>query len=139
MRKLEDWEIKYRSFVIKHKDTPFSWGTWDCCMFSNALIREITGEDLIPEILNWDDEETAIKSIKDYGKTMLGSISKAVKEKKGINAINKSYMTRGDLVVFKQKSQLVGICDGMNILSPSDEGIESLGNDLAVKVWRIDG
>jgi len=139
MKKLPDWEIKYREFVFEHKDTPFVWGKWDCCMFSNALIKVMTGEDLIPKTLKWKDEITAKKAIKDYGKTILGSITKAAKEKKGIKIIDKAYMTKGDLVVFKQESQLVGICDGMSILSPSEDGIEVLQNDLAVKVWRIDG
>jgi|TARA_R110001592_G_scaffold279222_7_gene546643 hypothetical protein len=139
MKKLPDWEIKYREFATEHKDTPFLWGVWDCCMFSNALIKAMTGEDLIPKTLKWKDEKTAKKAIRDYGKTILGSITKAAKSKKGIKPIDKAYMTKGDLVVFKQESQLVGICDGMSILSPSEDGIEVLQNDLAVKVWRIDG
>ena len=111
MKKIVDWEISFDNFVQNNKNKPFAWGVWDCCKFSNSLIKEITNEDLIPKSLKWKDEKTAMQSIKKYGGTLLKSIDKACKSKK-INVINKAYMTKGDLVVYKEESQLVGICDG---------------------------
>jgi|TARA_R110000787_G_scaffold65558_2_gene147471 hypothetical protein len=139
MRKSPNWEIKYRKFIEKNKDTPFVWGTWDCCLFADALIKAMTGENLIPKSLHWTDEASAKESIKKYGKTMLGSITRAAKAKKGVNVIGKMYITKGDLVVFKQKTQLVGMSDGMSILAPTDDGILVIPHDAAVKGWRIDG
>ena len=100
MKKLQDWDVRYRKFVQKNKNKPFVWGDWDCCRFVDGLVKEITGEHLIPETLDWTDEVTANKTIKDYGKTLY---------------------------------------DGFNILSPTDDGINVASNDLAIKVWRIDG
>ncbi len=138
MKKLIDWEIKFNLFIEKNKNKPFKWGTWDCCKFSNALIKEITGEDLIPKKLKWKDETSAMESIKKYGKTLLKSIDKACKSKK-IAVIDKMYVSKGDLVVYKEETELVGICDGMNILSPSEDGIEVKPTELIIKAWRIDG
>ena len=42
---------------------------------------------------------------------------------------------RGDLVVFKEESELVGISDGFNILAPSEDGIEFKSHDLILKGW----
>ena len=64
MKKVIDWEIRFNSFIDKHKNKPFAWGSWDCCKFSNALIKEITEEDLIPKTLKWKDRKTANKAIK---------------------------------------------------------------------------
>ena len=138
MKKLQDWDIRYRKFVQKNKNKPFVWGDWDCCRFVDGLVKEMTGEHLIPKSLDWTDEVTAKKTIKEYGKTMLGVVKKAAKDK-GIKPIDKIYMTKGDIVVYKQKTKLVGICDGFGILSPTDDGINVASNDLAIKVWRIDG
>ena len=138
MTKLIDWEIKFNSFIEKNKNKPFSWGTWDCCMFSNAVIKEITGEDLIPKSLKWNDEESAMKAIKKYNKTLLKSIEKACKVK-NVNEIDKAYITKGDLVVYKEESELVGISDGMNILTPTDDSVGVKNNVNILKVWRIDG
>lgn len=138
MKKLIDWEITFNAFVDENKNKPFAWGSWDCCKFSNACIKKITGEDLIPKTLKWKDETSAMESIKKYGKTLLKSIDKACKSKK-IAVIDKMYVSKGDLVVYKEETELVGICDGMNILSPSEDGIEVKPTELIIKAWRIDG
>ena len=136
--KKTDWNILLDEFIAKNRFKGFSWGSWDCCKFSNALIKEITGEDLIPKTLKWKDETSAMESIKKYGKTLLKSIDKACKSKK-IAVIDKMYVSKGDLVVYKEETELVGICDGMNILSPSEDGIEVKPTELIIKAWRIDG
>ena len=136
MKKLPNWQIFFNDFLQENKSKPFKWGEWDCCKFSNALIKVMTGEDLIPKTLKWKDEESAMKAIKKYGGTLGKSIEKACKEK-GVAEIDKNYMTCGDLVVYKQESELVGICEGFGILTPTDDGIGLVNNDLAVRVWRI--
>tara|TARA_R110001592_G_scaffold6338_4_gene34184 strand:+ start:1196 stop:1612 length:417 start_codon:yes stop_codon:yes gene_type:complete len=138
MKKIIDWEIAFDLFIQENKNKPFIWGLWDCCKFSNALIKKITGEDLIPKTLKWKDEESAMKSIKKYGGTLLKSIEKACKIKK-IKEIPNAYMSKGDLVVYKEESELVGISDGINILTPTDDCIGVKTNVNILKVWRIDG
>ena len=138
MKKILDWEISFDTFIQENKNKPFIWGSWDCCKFSNALIKHITGEDLIPKSLTWKDKESAMKAIKKYGGTLLKSIEKACKSKK-IKDIPNAYMTKGDLVVYKEESELVGISDGMNILTPTDDCIGVKNNVDILKVWRIDG
>jgi hypothetical protein len=138
MKKLPDWQIEFDAFLEKHRNTPFEWGKWDCCKFSNALIKTMTGEDLIPKNLKWKDEESAMKAIKSYGGDLEGSIEKAC-DKKKVSEINKAFMTCGDLVVYSQgESYLVGICDGFGILTPTDVGINFVANELAHRVWRFD-
>lgn len=138
MKKILDWEIKFNYFVDKYKNKPFEWGKWDCCKFANAMIKEITGEDLIPKTLKWNDEASALKAIKSYNKTLLKSIEKACKAK-GVKQIEKVYVSKGDLVVYKEESELVGIHDGMCILSVSEDGIVTKESSLIIKAWNIDG
>ena len=137
MKKLPNWQIFFNDFLQENKSKPFKWGEWDCCKFSNALIKVITDEDLIPKTLKWKDEDSAMKAIKKYGGTLGKSIENACKEK-SVKEIDKKYMTCGDLVVYKQESELVGICEGFGILTPTDEGIGLGNNNLAMRVWRID-
>jgi hypothetical protein len=127
----------FDSFV-ENNDFPFEWGKNDCCKFSNAIIKQITGQDLIPEELKWHDEESAMKAIASYGGDLETSIEKAC-EAKGVGEIDKAFMTCGDLVVYKQNdSHLVGMCNGFGILTPTDNGINVLENSLALRVWRFD-
>ena len=137
MKKLPNWEPMFHDFV-KHNNSPFEWGQNDCCKFSNALIKQITGKDLIPKKLKWHDEKSAIKAIESYGGDLETSIEKACNEK-GVGEINKAFMTCGDLVVYEQNdSSLVGMCDGFGILTPTDDGIGVVNSDLAYRVWRFD-
>lgn len=138
MKKIVNWEISFDAFIHDNRNKPFEWGSWDCCLFSNALIKNMTGEDLIPKTLKWKDQQSAMKAIKKYGGTLLKSIEKACKLKK-IKEIPNSYMTKGDLVVYKEESQLVGISDGISILTPTDDCIGVKNNVDILKVWRIDG
>ena len=137
MKKLPNWESMFHSF-LENNNFSFEWGKNDCCKFSNALIYEMTGENLIPKSLKWHDEKSAMKAIESYGGNIESSIEKACTEK-NVGEINKAFMTCGDLVVYKQEgSYLVGMCSGYSILSPTDDGINVVNNDLAHRVWRID-
>lgn len=123
---------------VKNNNFPFEWGKNDCCKFSNALIKQITGEDLIPKKLKWKDEASAMKAIASYGGDLEASIEKACNAK-GVGEIDKAFMTCGDLVVYEQNgSSLVGMCNGFGILTPTDDGINVVDNSLALRVWRFD-
>ena len=123
---------------VENNNFPFEWGKNDCCKFSNALIKQITGEDLIPKKLKWKDEASAMKAIASYGGDLETSIEKACNAK-GVGEIDKAFMTCGDLVVYEQNgSSLVGMCNGFGILTPTDDGIAVLDCDLAHRVWRFD-
>ena len=137
MNKLPNWQAMFDSFV-ENNNFAFKWGQNDCCKFSNALIKQITGEDLIPKQLKWHDEESAMKSIASYGGDLETSIEKACNAK-GVCEIEKAYMTCGDLVVYEQNgSTLVGMCNGFGILTPTDDCINVLDSSLAIRVWRFD-
>ena len=77
MKKKEDWQPLFFAFIEESYNTPFEWGKWDCCKFSDACIKAITGKALIPKDLKWKDEETAMAAIKSYGGTLGKAIDKA--------------------------------------------------------------
>ncbi len=139
IKKLPDWEERYHNFMVENKDRDFQWGEWDCVTFADAAFQAMTGESLIPDELSWKDEETAKQSIKSYGNTLLKSMIKGTKVK-GLSVIDKQYIAKGDIVVFKvDDKQVTGVCDGYAILSPSDGGYSFRENELAIKVFRING
>ena len=134
--KQNDWQILFDEFIISNRFKPFKWGSWDCCKFSNECIKAITGEDLIPINLKWKDEKSAMKAIKEYGGTISKSIAKACK-KKGAYQVPNSYIQKGDLVVYKEENELVGISDGFKVLTPSDDMVVAKQNVDIISVWRI--
>jgi hypothetical protein len=136
MQKKPDWQKLLNEFLAEHKDKDFAWGEWDCCIFSNAALKAICGEDVIPKELKWTDEKSAQKAIKTYGKTLKGALTKACKAA-GMKEINVNYATAGDLICYKEESELAGIHDGFNIITPTDGGFSAKQPSLALKAWRI--
>jgi hypothetical protein len=137
MKKQSDWDDALHQFLVRHKKTPFEWGKWDCCLFSDAAIKAMTGERLIPITLNWLDEPSAKEAIKNYGGTLGKSIEKAATAK-GLLKVEEAQ--KGDLVVIKENgSEVAGISYGDNVLCPSDNGFTRKKNDLIKMVFRING
>jgi hypothetical protein len=137
MKKLGNWEQNLADFLEESMSIPFEWGTWDCCIFSDSAIKAMTGKTVIPKELKWKNEGEAKKAIKSYGgSTLLKAMIKACKAK-GLKTVDLAYVRKGDLVVYKEESQLVGISTGFNIVSPTDDGLAFKNNDLAIKAWRI--
>lgn len=137
IKKNIDWQNDFQAFIDFFRWKPFEWGEWDCCKFSDAAIYAYTKTHVIPKTLIWTDESSANKAIKEYGKTLLGSLKKACKEA-GLVNIQKEMMTTGDLVLFKTADGvMVGVTDGYGILAPSEEGLTVHPTDQAVKVWRV--
>jgi hypothetical protein len=137
MKKLGNWEQNLAEFLDESMEAPFEWGKWDCCIFSDSAIKAMTGKTVIPKELKWKNEKEAKKAIKSYGgSTLLKAMIKACKAKK-LKEVDVAYVRKGDLVVYKEESQLVGISTGYNIVSPSGDGLAFKNNDLAIKAWRI--
>ena len=136
MKKKEDWQTLLAKFLESHTQTPFEWGKWDCCIFSNAALKAISGKNVIPKELKWEDEDSAMQAIKEYGKTLNGALTKACKNA-GMEVIPIGFATAGDLILYKEESELAGIHDGFNIISPTDDGLAVKPPELAVKAWRV--
>jgi len=136
LTKKDNWEILFDEFIANNRFKPFKWGSWDCCKFSNAVIKEMTGEDLIPKELKWKNEKEAMESIKKYGGTMSKSIAKACKSK-SVTKVKNAFMQKGDLIVYKEETELVGISDGFKVLTPSDDMVVAKQGVDILSVWRI--
>ena len=136
-RKKTDWNIALFAFIDEVRSKPFKWGEWDCCVFSNAAIKVMTGKDLIPKDAVWDDKKTAIKTIRNYGSSIHEAVENIAKAS-GLVSIPTSFISAGDLAIFKNSGRnIAGICDGYSLLAPSVDGIECCNNELAVRAWRI--
>ena len=137
MRKQTDWQIKFDNFVEANTDKPFEWGKWDCCLFSDACIKAMTGESLISKELHWDDKESALETIRDYGNTLKNSIKKASK-RKDLEKVDLNYLQKGDLIVMEQDGNNVcGMFNGAKTLGVNEEGIVVLKDFKIIEAWRI--
>ena len=136
--KIDGWMYEFDMFIERAYQKDFVWGSWDCCKFADACLVAISDKDsYIPKSLSWTDEASALKSIKKYGGTLNKSIAKALKGK--LFQVDKLSMMKGDLVVFKEETELVGMTDGVKIIGPTQGGLaykQSSSVDI-LSVWRL--
>lgn len=136
--KIDGWMYEFDMFIERAYQKDFEWGSWDCCKFADACLVAISDKDsYIPKSLSWTDEASALKSIKKYGGTLNKSIAKAFKGK--LFEVDKLSMMKGDLVVFKEETQLVGMTDGVKIIGPTKGGLayKQPSRVDILSVWRL--
>ena len=144
MKKILDWEILFHEYLYEIRNKPFEWGKWDCCIASNEILKKITGENLLPKSWkNWKTEEEAFKAIDKLskGKGLAVAIENAMKKKKGWSSIKPNFVTKGDLVVFKNidgdGTSVCAVHDGFGVIGISDEGLEIKQNVEITHAWRL--
>jgi len=136
MKKKPDWEQKLHDFLALNKDTKFSWGAWDCCVFVDSAIKAMTGSHVIPEFVEWGNKKAALQTIRKYSGNLAGCVNKAALSA-GMTEVLPSDAMKGDLVVYTSEgNDGAGIYDGYAIAAPSDEGLARKRKDLIVKAYR---
>ena len=119
MKKKPDWEQRLHDFLALNKDTKFSWGVWDCCVFVDSAIKK-----------------AALQTIRKYSGNLTGCVNKAALSA-GMTEVLPSDAMKGDLVVYTSEgNDGAGIYDGYAIAAPSDEGLARKRKDLIVKAYR---
>lgn len=133
----DDWEKKLFQYLKKVEGKKFAWKNWNCCNFVDGYIRAVSDYKLIPNNISWSNKKTALEAIRGLGDSFLDAVTHAL-SLQNISEINKNYIGVGDIVFFKEKDHLLGVCDGSNIIAVSDDGLVTKPMDRAIKVWRID-
>lgn len=136
MNKKPDWEQCLHDFLTSNKDTKFSWGAWDCCVFVDSATKAMTGSHVIPEFIEWGDKKAALQTIRKYSGNLTGCVNKAALSA-GMTEVLPSDAMKGDLVVYTSEgNDGAGIYDGYAIAAPSDDGLARKRKDLIVKAYR---
>ncbi len=142
--KRQDWSVYFHEFIEANKDKKFKWGQWDCIKFTNSCFKSITGKNLLPNSWNWKTKKQALLAIENYGrgKGLAAAIDHAVSLVSGVHRVNINFIQKGDILVYKEETELAGIYDGFKILGPnSKEGLITK-DPTSVKIlgaWRADG
>lgn len=139
MKKKPDWEIIFDAYLNRNLHRPFEWGKWDCVMFANEFVKQMTGESVLPKQWSWKNKSEAMQSIIKYGKGegLAAGIDNAVEKLTGIEVVEPNYITKGDFGVYKEESELCCIFDNFNAIGVGTEGIVIKENVDVVKAWRI--
>ena len=64
----KNWPEKLVTYLQENLDTPFKWGTFDCCLFAANAVHAMTGKDFAePFRGKYTTEKGAAKALIKYG------------------------------------------------------------------------
>tara|TARA_R100001443_G_scaffold69559_1_gene78051 strand:+ start:413 stop:829 length:417 start_codon:yes stop_codon:yes gene_type:complete len=132
----ENWESLFFKYLDKVKNKKFSWKNWNCCNFVDQYISSVSDFSFIPNKTDWNNKKTALEAIRKHGDTFPDAVTSVMKQQ-NIEEINKNFISTGDIVLFKEKEHLLGVCDGRQVIAVSDDGLVTKPMSIAEKVWRI--
>jgi hypothetical protein len=130
-----DWPERLQAQIDAAKDKAFSWGAYDCCMFSADCAKAMTGHDYAAEYRDrYKTKLGALRQLKCRGggdiPTMLDRM---------MRTINPKLAGRGDicLILHKNEFALAVIVDHRCIVPAIPKGLVWLPKRNAIRAWKV--
>lgn len=135
MTRVIDWPERLSAVVASAQDQPYVLGVWDCLRFSCKCIDEMTGINYWPRFEGYRTRREALVTILKIAPTLADAVTKVL----GVDPIDVAFAGRGDLVIYNDGEDHLGICVGPTV---AVLGAESLAfvpreNPRLLKCWRI--
>lgn len=138
--RLHDWQLRLAEFGQARASMPFRWGSNDCCTFAAAAVEAITGSNPMASMEPYGIEAGAKrKALRRLFRRIdkAGGLQALVVEFLGASILPRMAGVGDVVVVMNAGSELVGICNGINVMAPGKNGMVTLSIDAAVAAWRI--
>lgn len=122
-------------FISANTQTPFEWGTFDCCLAAANAIHAMTGKDFAESFRgHYKTKQGAALALKRYGhgtiKDTLNSIFGPFKPRLKIG--------RGDIALVQtEQGDALGICYGGQIWCAAETGLQPLPTRLVLCCWSV--
>jgi hypothetical protein len=130
--RLPDWQLRLAEFGQARASMPFRWGSNDCCSFAAAAVEAITGANPMADVAPYASEIGALQLISGAG-GLRPLVSSFLGEE-----IAPRMAAVGDVVlVLNAEREMLGICNGTNVLAPGEKRMEAIHMDAAVAAWKI--
>ena len=120
LERVSGWPEKLAGVVATAQDQPYVLGVWDCLRFSCTCIRDMTGVDYWPRFEGYRTRREALVTIKKISKTLAGAVTKVLE----IEPQEVVFSKRGDLVLYHDGEDHLGICIGASVAVLGAEGLE---------------
>jgi len=134
--RFEDWPSRLFALVEARKQTPFAWGSHDCCLFACDAVQAMTGTDPAAPLRGYESKEEAEALIAEYG-TLEDLVADRCREMNFAEQ-TPAKAQRGDLALFDNAgAPALGVCLGAEVAFPGRDGLvfHPVGN--CRRSWRV--
>lgn len=135
MTKQHNWPTALHRLIIDNQNTPFAWGTFDCCTFAADAVKAQTGID--PDEPYRGKYSTSAGALKIMKQSGAGDIESTMRQQLG-EPVDVS-PSRGDICLFEgENGPTAGVYASGVIWSPGEKGLVAHRNPNVLHVWRIE-
>lgn len=144
MQRKTDWRAALKEAVCERMNTPFSYGSHDCCYAAADCVKAITGTDLMVDYRGkYRSAAGAARALKSIGKgTLLKTLISLVPQYGG-KRIAVASAHKGDLVVTNKalhdavQGQAAGIWLDNSAIFPGETGWVHLPRQDLIAAFKI--
>jgi hypothetical protein len=138
MRRKEGWERRLDETIRAAFGRPFSWGSFDCCLFAADCVGVLTGIDPAQQFRGYKTARGAAGVLRRNGG--VAGVASRMARQNGAEEIRPAFAQRGDVVLIKApRGESLGVVglDGRTALVPDKVGLRAVPLTLAARAWRI--
>lgn len=139
---------EFHDFLVARANTPFAWGTNDCCLFPADAIQAFTGVDLAADFRGkYSTEWGALALIKTVtgGSTVEDAAAYCARKHGLVEWVRGGrpaplFAQRGDLVVLNDDGNLIaGVVHlkGTHAVTVGAEGLKLLSIRAIKRAWKV--
>lgn len=133
----EDWPSRLHDVIEAARETPFAWGSHDCCTFAAACVEAVTGRNVWPASRRYTTEQGAYRALRGLGDGYLtDTIDDILGPRKAPFRAG-----RGDIVaVHTPTGPGIAVVDltGEWVVAPAQGGLSRLHLVEAFAAWTVD-
>jgi hypothetical protein len=131
MSRVSNWEELWTNFMMKARDSAFTWGEDDCMLLAGENVKVLTGQDLFSEHRGkYSTEKEALAYLKSLGYTRPEDMVDAF-----LDEIPVPFAQRGDIVLHQGS---LGICMADLSLFKGEEKTELVRTLDCDRAWKVD-
>jgi hypothetical protein len=142
MTRLPDWQARLNRFLIEHANKPFSYGSWDCCLWVCSAIHEMTGIDPAQDFRDkYQSRGEAYRAIKAAtGAASVQAIVENITTKLQMPEIPVRRAQTGDVVLIERaRDYSIGLTalNWSEIIVSQARGLRCISLTHAIRAWRV--
>lgn len=130
--RLPDWQHRFGDLVHARAQTPFAWGSHDCCLWAADAVHAITGVDLAADLRGAYASEPDAAALLNAA----GGLYQLAKHRLG-RSVRVKMAQIGDIgmAAVDAVPSLV-VCAGAHFLAPGRDGLTAILPASVLRVWR---
>lgn len=142
LRKTTGWQGRLFRYIAANQKRSFDRGTFDCLRFCNGAVQEISGENIVHELLGtYASNLEAMRILRNLGDNGLINEAEKALVDAGCIEVPVPFAQTGDMLFYGKTETETGfaVCVGQHAMSPGKDGLVSIPTRKATRAWRIVG